>query len=68
MKAAILFRKSPGTGGVRVIRLSTGRARYEAAVGKYLGTFDTRVEAERAILEERLARVRDTTVERAVEG
>lgn len=50
MKAAIHFRKPPGTGGVRVIRLVTGEARYQATGGgKYLGTFMGRAGAEAAI-------------------
>lgn len=62
-------RKPSGSGGVRKSRLVTGEARYQAAIdGRYIGTFDTRAEAERAIREERVARARDTTVERAVEG
>lgn len=62
-------RKPAGAGGVRKTRLITGEARYQAAIdGRYIGTFDTRAEAERAIREERLARAGDRTVERAVEG
>lgn len=59
MSGAQHGRKSPGNGGVRKVYLDTGEARYRVYVRrKYHGTYESRVDAEKA---ERKARGDDTT-------